>query len=258
MRNLTAAASLLSLLLPSVALAAPEALRCKAKYDPAKPDSNPDSPGFNVNCFADEVFILDGSQVLPHPTMDEPNRVRSLVDCGANPIMPAAKDPFHCFVGEVADQNIGAVLRDRPQSHAGADAAEGAHPPDLGTRSCSSGPTSAPRSPPRWRSRGRCSSASRPPSPAGRSTRSAASGWTWRCGTSPTSDTWTPATRRPSGEEPVEDVYEACGQVMSIPIARFFNDATLCPPGLFTYFDALAQATAMIYGPYLTNAGGLR
>ena len=53
------------------------------------------------------------------------------------------------------------------------------------------------------------------------------------------------------GEDPVEDIYEACGPVMSIPVPRFFNDATVCPPGLFTYFDALAQATAMLYGPYL-------
>ena len=60
------------------------------------------------------------------------------------------------------------------------------------------------------------------------------------------------------GEDPVEDIYEACGRVMFIPLTRFFNDATVCPPGLFTYFDALAQATAMLYGPHLRTPMPLR
>ena len=101
MRNLTAAALSLTVLCPSVALAAPEALRCKAKYDPTKVDANPDSPGFNVNCFAGEVFILDGTAVVPIPPGDQNGvqPMRALVDCADKEGLPGMKDPVQLLRG---------------------------------------------------------------------------------------------------------------------------------------------------------------
>ena len=109
MRNLIVASLLVSssLLLPAVALAAPEALRCKAKFDPQKLDPDPASPGWNVNCFAGDVFVLDGTQVVTLPD----GAPRSLVDCAEKPGLPGTKNSSNCYIGALTDQLKGASLK---------------------------------------------------------------------------------------------------------------------------------------------------
>ena len=188
--------------------------------------------------------------------------MRSLVDCGDNPSMPGTKDPFHCFVGNVADQNIGA-----------------AYAPAV-TRTLELLRAKVPNLP-TWEQIlfFRANFTAKIATPFGNTVVAESGPMFFR---EQTSDSFVAINEvagigldvqmrdKPyvgymdagntaaMGEDPVEDIYEACGPVMSIPVARFFNDATVCPPGLFTYFDALAQATAMIYGPYLRTSAGLR
>jgi hypothetical protein len=250
MRNFAAAASLLTLLLPSVALAAPEALRCKAKYDPAKLDSNPESPGFNVNCFADEVFILDGSQMVPLDPEVAPDVTRTLVDCG-DPTMPGIKDPFHCYVGDLSKQNKGGDLAPAVRRTLELLRAKVPNLPTwdeilffranftakIGGAVAQSGPlfyreitTTIDRSPVNEVEGIGLSLAPRD---------------------RPYIGYLDAGNTGAIEEDPATDIYAACGDVFGFPVPRFFVDATACPPGLFTYYDALAQATAMLYGPYL-------
>ena len=250
MRNFTLAASLLTLLLPSVALAAPEALRCKAKFDPAKLDSSPESPGFNVNCFADEVFILDGTQVVPLPTDTEPNRVRALVDCGDNPAMPGMKDPFHCYVGDVAQQNKGGDLAPAVQRTLELLRAK---VPTLPTWdellffranfSAKVGGGVAQSGPLFYRE---INSVDRLPV-----NEVSGIGLSVVARDRPYIGYLDAGNTGAIEDDPAVDIYAACGDLVGFPRPQFYPDATACPPGLFTYFDALAQATAMLYGPYL-------
>ena len=65
------------------------------------------------------------------------------------------------------------------------------------------------------------------------------------------------------GTTPWTGTYAPCGRVprrpIDDPVAGDQAAGALCAPGLYTYFDALAQATANIYGPFLgadANAHG--
>src|SRR5687768_15200863 len=88
MRKLVAALFISSLGI-GAAQAAPDALKCPEKFDPLKPAS--------MNCFSDEIFILNGADPVLLPGAPAP---RALVDCSDKAM--GGKDSKNCFVGDLA------------------------------------------------------------------------------------------------------------------------------------------------------------
>ena len=67
------------------AQAAPDALKCTAKFDPMNPAT--------MNCFSDEIFLLNGADLtLPDSPPSPP-----LVDCSDKTM--AGKDSKNCLSG---------------------------------------------------------------------------------------------------------------------------------------------------------------
>ena len=234
MRNLTAAASCSRCCCPSVALAAPEALRCKAKFDPAKPDAEPRQPGLQR-----ELLRRRGVHPGRHaggalpPTDLEPNRMRSLVDCADNPVMPGHQGPLQLLRGR----------RRRPDA-----SAPPMRPPS--TRTLELLRAKVPNLPTWERDPVLPGQLQRQDRHPGNSAESGPLFFREQ-----TSDTFVANQRgrrhragravrgqalrrihgrrqhRGHGRDPVEDIYEACGAGDVHPRARFSNDATVCPPG---------------------------
>jgi hypothetical protein len=219
------------------AQAAPDALKCTEKFDPLKPTS--------MNCFADEIFILNGAEAV---MVGSPAAPRALVDCSDKAM--GGKDSKNCVLGSIpgaltleglklaADKAIELMRAKSPQLPEwdeivifGADFGPTTQPGPLFYRTGNAtGQLINPVA-------GIGLGAPVPRDPAQPYVGLINAGNTRTIGTTPAAGTYGPCGAEPRpGADPTAQTAPA-----------------LCAPGLYNYFDSLAQATANIYGPYLTT-----
>jgi hypothetical protein len=268
MRKSLVAAILLSSLAfgLGIARAAPDALRCTEKFDPLKRPAAPGTIGSSMNCLSDEIFILDGAELV---------NGAPLADCaGETP----PKDPKNCFFGhnqanyilidgvELGISKAVELLRTKvPQLPEWDEIV--IFTADFGplfTTMAFPGQTFNP-APMFYRAtngpllRINPVAGIGPVAGAGLETLQ-------RDPTKPYVGMISAGNTKLIPTNPATGAFAPCGAT-----PRFLTGnpspqpaPALCAPGLHSYFDALAQATAMLYGPYLTmppaeqgTAGGL-
>jgi hypothetical protein len=250
MRKPLAALVVLLSLAAGRAQAAPEALRCKAKFDPAKIDRDPASPGWNVNCLSDEVFILDGSQLIPSGPASVP-----LVNCSPRGDMPEALDSTNCFVGPT-DRHLGGGLSPAVARTLDLIRARGVNVPDqdqlvffradFETRD-QPGPFFVREI--NTLSRQGINEVANIGMPIVAKDKS----YVGYVDAGNTRGIYRDGFKRPASDKPDTDIYGPCGDpaIGFFPRPVDYPQPAVCSPGLFTYFDALAQATAAMFGPRL-------
>jgi hypothetical protein len=261
MRKLIAPLLVLLSLAAARAQAAPEALRCKANFDPVKIDANPNSPGWNVNCFSDEVFILDGSQVVTITERDDTTGMtfqvtRPLVDCSFRGDRPDAKDSTNCFIGPLKGQVTGEALGPAVQRTLELVRARGATFPDTEQLVFFRGDFSTrdEQGPLFYRD---ISIGTRSPMNVveniGLMVAAKDKPYIGFIDAGNTRAIYRDGFTRPGADRPDTELFELCGPaaVGFFPRPEFYPEPAICPPGLFTYFDALAQATGSLFGPHL-------
>jgi hypothetical protein len=225
------------------AQAAPEPLKCTAKYDPLNPAT--------MNCFADEVFILNGAEIVSVPT--SPPVDRALVDCADKAAPAMGKDSKNCGFGRV----------DAPLSLEGLDLAV--------TKAIQVMQAKAGGAPlPQWDEVVVFSSDFGPPTQAGPLFYRAPNASLQPINEVAGIGLGAPVARDPArpyvgiinagntrtiGPTPGSGSYGPCGTAPRRPVDDPAPTTTpaLCAPTLYNYFDSLAQATANLYGPYLTT-----
>jgi hypothetical protein len=222
------------------AQAAPDALKCAEKFDPLKPTS--------MNCFADEIFILNGAEQATFPgamAVQGP-----LVDCADKMGMAGVKDSKNCLFGKDASKYLGI----EPVEAAALKAIElikAKYPQplewdevvvftaDFGL------PTAA--GPLFYRAANATAQAINPVAGIGLGAPVARDASKPYIGIINAGNTKTiPANPAGAGFGP-------CGTAPRRPVddPTAQTAAALCAPALYGYFDALAQSTANLYGPYL-------
>ncbi len=217
------------------AQAAPEAAKCTAKFDPMNPAS--------MNCFADEIFILDGS--TPYSaTVTTP-----IADCADKAGMAGVKDSKNCLFG--ADQSK--YLTIEPVEAAALKAIEliRAKQPQLPewdevvVFTADFGPTSA-TGPLFYRAANATIQPINPVNGIGLPVVD-------RDPTKPYIGIVSAGNTKTLPANLASGAFGPCGAAPRRPIddPAPQTAAALCAPTLYSYFDALAQATANLYGPYL-------
>jgi hypothetical protein len=222
------------------AQAAPDALKCTEKFDPLKPTS--------MNCFADEVFILNGAEQVTFPgamAVQGP-----LVDCVDKMGMAGVKDSKNCLFGK--DQSK--YLSIEPLEAAALKAVEliRAKQPALPewdevvVFTADFGPTTA-TGPLFYRA---ANAMIQPINPVG---GIGLGNPVLRDPAKPYIGIINAGNTKTIPANPATSGFGPCGtaprRAVDDPAPQ--TAAALCAPALYGYFDALAQATANLYGPYL-------
>jgi hypothetical protein len=259
MRKLIAPLVVLLSLLGARVEAAPEALRCKAPFDPVKIDRDPASPGWNVNCFADEVFILDGSQNVTITESSDGGQGtqtnRALVDCTARGDNPSEKDSTNCFIGASGDQLKGGVLDPAVQRMFELIRARGVTVPQYEQLVFfrADFDTSKEPGPLFYRAANGNGAGINEVANIGIDVGTKDKPYVGYIDAGNTRGIYLDGFDRPGADRPDTDIYVNCGEpaIGFFPQPGYYPQPAVCSPGLFTYFDALAQATAAMFGPQL-------
>jgi hypothetical protein len=221
------------------AQAAPEALKCTKKFDGKDPTA--------MNCFADEIFILNGAETVNAGTPPAPV---PLVDCADKAMMAGVKDSKNCLFGA----NAADYLKIDGVERAALKAVElmRAKSPTLPEWdevvifTADFGPTTA-TGPLFYRA----ANAMQQPINEVNGIGLAVTG---RDPAKPYVGIINAGNTKSLPANPAAGVYGPCG---AAPRRPAIDDpsaqpaAALCAAGVHSYFDSLAQASANLYGPYL-------
>ena len=219
------------------AQAAPDALKCPEKFDPLKPAS--------MNCFSDEIFLLNGAEVVTLP--ETPPVPGPLVNCSDKAM--GGKDSKNCALGRVPQALSIEGLQlavDKAVELMRAKSPQLPEWDEVVVFSGDFGPTTQP-GPLFYRS---ANATFQPINPVGGIGLGAPVA---RDPAKPYVGIINAGNTRTIGANPVSGPYAPCGAAPRRPV----DDPTpqtapaLCAPALYNYLDSLAQATANLYGPYL-------
>jgi hypothetical protein len=232
-----------------VVRAAPDALKCTEKFDPLKRPAAPGTIGSSMNCLSDEIFVLDGAELV---------NGAPLIDCAGD---PPAKDPKNCFFGSNKANYINIDNFERGVSKVvelmKTKVAQLREWDEIVVFTADFGPV--------------FTDAGFDPGPMFFRAANGASLLRMNpvTGIGPVDDLGRETTERDPAKpyigmiqagnskripaDPATGSFAPCG---GLPRALAADPAAqpapaLCAPGLYSYFDALAQVTAMLYGPYL-------
>jgi Thrombospondin type 3 repeat len=253
MRTFLVAAILFPFVGAGAAWAAPDALKCTEKFDPLRRPATPGTIGSSMNCLSDEIFILDGAELVDGVP---------LVDC-AESGNPPVKNGKNCFFGK--NQSVYLSIEGLEPAVSKAielmktKVAELPEWDEIVVFTADYGPE-----------------AERDGAPVGaggplfyRAGNAAFQVINQVVGIGRVHDSVPETSTRDPGkpyvgminagnsknipENPAAGTFAPCGR---LPGSLAGNPPdqpapAVCAPGLYTYFDALAQATAMLYGPYL-------
>ncbi len=228
----------------AAAQAAPDALKCSKKFDPKDPTS--------MNCFADEIFILNGAETAG---------AGPLVDCADKAMMPGIKDSKNCFFGPDATKYLTIESVERAVGKA-VELMKAKSPTlpewdEVVVFTSDFGPTTA-NGPLFYRAANAQGQPINEVAGIGLGVQIARDPAKPYVGIINAGNTkaWPVASGAPSL---TSGAFAACG---AAPRRPAIDDPSaqpapaLCAPGLYTYFDSLAQATANLYGPYLKLGAG--
>jgi hypothetical protein len=223
------------------AQAAPDALKCNpsAKIDPTKPET--------MNCFADEIFVLNGAETATFSaTVQGP-----LVDCADKMGMAGVKDSKNCLFGADQSKYLGIdPLETAVQTALNLIKAKSPAVPEwdeVVVFTADFGPATA-NAPLFYRAANGMIQPINPVAGIGLGTPIN------RDATKPYIGLINAGNTKSIPATPHTGVFGTCGTAPR----RAVDDPTpqtapaLCAPGLYSYFDSLAQATANLYGPYLS------
>jgi hypothetical protein len=236
-----------------VARAAPDALKCTEKFDPRKRPA-PGTVGSSMNCLSDEIFILDGAELV---------NGAPLVDCAESGI-PPTKDPKNCFFGNNQANYINIDNFERGVSKVlelmKTKVPDLTQWDEIVVFTADFGPVFTHPSFP---------GQTFDPGPIFfRAANAAFLRINPVAGIGPVDDMGRETSERDPAKpyigminagnsklipvNPATGTFAPCGPARP-PAANPAPQPSpaMCAPGLYNYFDALAQATAMLYGPYL-------
>jgi hypothetical protein len=245
MRKLVAAPLFVAFFGLGAAQAAPEAAKCpkdamgKTKFDPKDPTT--------LNCFNDEIFVLNGAETV---MVGNPAVAAPLVDCADKSGMAGVKDSKNCLFGTDASEylKVSAVERAAQKAVELIRMKGGTGEWDeVVVFTADFGPTTA-TGPLFYRATNGMAQPINEVAGIGLGAPIA------RDAAKPYIGIINAGNTKSLPANPATGAYGPCG---SAPRRPAIDDpsaqpaAALCAPGLYTYFDSLAQATANIYGPYL-------
>ncbi len=257
MRKFLVAATVLAFFAPDlgVARAAPEALKCTQKYDPLKRPAAPGTIGASMNCLSDEIFILDGAELV---------NGAPLADCAPQMGQTTLKDPKNCLFGSSEEKylkidgiepvvsKVVELMKTKVAQLPEWDEIV-VFTADFGSLYTNANfPGRTFEFGPLFFRAGNASSVRINPVAGIGAVDEQGQETLDRDPAKPYVGIVNAGNSKLIPADPAFDTFAPCGPPRP-PAADpdFQPGPAVCAPGLYSYFDALAQTTAMLYGPYL-------